>query len=136
MIGAGAAWGIYSLRGRKAGDPLPATAQNFLWSLPLSAGLFALSPGTHSPSADGVRWAVLSGAIASGLGYVVWYSVLPRISATRAATVQLTVPVLAALGGIMFLSESVSLRLLAASALVLGGVALAVFGRRRSSTAS
>ena len=131
MICAGLAWGIYSLRGRKLGDPLPVTAANFLWAVPLAALLFFVAPGTPYYSAPGLGWAVLSGALASGVGYAVWYAVLPRLTATRAATLQLTVPVLAALGGVLFLRETISARLVLASLLVLGGVALAILGRRR-----
>jgi drug/metabolite transporter (DMT)-like permease len=131
MIVAGAAWGVYSLRGRKARDPLPATAANFCWAVLPGVLLLLLRPEGQHITAAGMRWAVLSGALASGAGYAVWYAVLPRLSAARAATVQLTVPVLAALGGVAFLGEVVSARLLLASLLVLGGVALAVFGRRR-----
>jgi len=131
MVLAGVAWGVYSLRGRRAGDPLPATAANFVWAVPPALLLLALAPGGHHLTAAGVRWAVLSGALASGGGYALWYAVLPRLTATRAATVQLTVPVLAALGGVVFLAETISARLLLASVLVLGGVTLAVLGRRR-----
>ena len=126
MVLAGAAWGVYSLRGRQAGDPLPATTSNFLWSVLPALVLLGLAADGGRLSAAGVRWAVLSGALASGVGYAVWYTVLPRLTAMRAATVQLTVPVLAALGGIGFLAETVSTRLLLSSALVLGGVGLAV----------
>jgi drug/metabolite transporter (DMT)-like permease len=129
MIAAGTAWGVYSLRGRRAGAPLAVTATNFLWSVPL--GLAWLAMVERHVSVPGVISAVLSGAVASGAGYAVWYTVLPRLTATRAATVQLTVPILAALGGVAFLGEKLSLRLLGASALVLGGVGLAIAARRR-----
>ena len=129
MIAAGTAWGVYSLRGRRAGAPLAVTATNFLWSVPL--GLAWLAMAERHVSVSGVISAVLSGAVASGAGYAVWYTVLPRLTATRAATVQLTVPILAALGGVAFLGEKLSLRLLGASALVLGGVGLAIAARRR-----
>ncbi len=131
MLLAGVAWGIYSLRGRRAGDPLPTTAANFIWAVPLGALLLLVNPDGRHLTATGIQWAVLSGALASGVGYAVWYSVLPKLTATRAATVQLTVPVIAALGGVAFLAETISSRLLIASALVLGGVALAILGRRR-----
>ena len=132
MILAGLAWGVYSLRGRKLGDPLPMTAANFLWAVPLAVIAFFAVPGTPYYSPAGVGWALLSGALASGVGYAVWYAVLPRLTATRAATLQLTVPVLAALGGVIFLGETISVRLVGASLLVLGGVGLAIQGRRRS----
>ncbi|WP_343125161.1 DMT family transporter [Opitutus sp. GAS368] len=131
MALAGVAWGVYSLRGRKLGDPLATTAGNFVWAVPLGLLLFVAAPGRAQVSAAGVTWAVLSGALASGAGYAVWYAALPRLTATRAATLQLTVPVLAALGGVLFLAETLSARLVLASVLVLGGVALAIAGRRR-----
>jgi len=130
MIVAGVAWGGYSLRGRKLGDPLRTNATNFLWAVPLGLVLFLAGPVPVHVSPVGLGWAVLSGALASGVGYAVWYAVLPRLTAARAATVQLTVPVLASLGGVLFLGEAISTRLVLASLLVLGGVALAVFGRR------
>jgi drug/metabolite transporter (DMT)-like permease len=127
MVGAGVAWGIYSLRGRGGGDPLRSTAGNFLRaSLPALLLWLVLLPRTRFDSA-GVAYAVLSGALASGVGYAIWYTVLPTLSATRAASVQLSVPVLAALGGIAFLAEPLTLRLVAAAVLVLGGIALVVF---------
>jgi drug/metabolite transporter (DMT)-like permease len=132
MLLAGVAWGIYSLRGRRTGaDPLQRTAANFIWSVPLAALLPLASPETEHFTSKGMVLAILSGALASGVGYAVWYSVLPRLTATRAATVQLTVPVIAALGGALILSEAISSRLLIAAVLVLGGVALAILGRRR-----
>ncbi|HKB57415.1 MAG TPA: DMT family transporter [Lacunisphaera sp.] len=130
MTLAGVAWGVYSLRGRKLGDPLQTTAANFLWTVPLGLLLFVAGSGGSHVSPAGILWAVLSGALASGVGYAVWYAALPRLTATRAATLQLTVPVLAALGGVAFLVETISTRLVLASLLVLGGVALAIFGRR------
>jgi drug/metabolite transporter (DMT)-like permease len=130
MIVAGVAWGVYSLRGRKPGDPLLTTTANFLWAAPLGAVLFLAGRNATHVSPAGLGWAVVSGALASGVGYALWYAVLPRLTATRAATLQLTVPVLAALGGVLFLHETISLRLILASVFVLGGVALAIFGRR------
>ena len=132
MALAGAAWGVYSLRGRQAQDPLPATAANFCWAVLPGLLVLGLAPGTLHVTAPGVQWAVLSGALASGVGYAVWYAVLPRLTAARAATVQLTVPVLAAVGGVAFLDEEISPRLLLAAVLVLGGVALAVFSRKKA----
>ncbi len=131
MALAGVAWGVYSLRGRQLGDPLATTAGNFVWATPLGLLLFAVTPGPAHVSTPGVAWAVLSGALASGGGYAVWYAALPRLTATRAATLQLTVPVLAALGGVLFLAETLSSRLLLAAVLVLGGVAVAIAGHRR-----
>jgi drug/metabolite transporter (DMT)-like permease len=132
MAAAGVAWGVYSLRGRQHGDPLATNAGNFVWAVPLGVLLFAVSPARAHVSAAGATWAMLSGALASGVGYAVWYAALPRLTATRAATLQLAVPVLAALGGVLFLGEALSTRLVLASVLVLGGVAGAIAGRRRA----
>jgi drug/metabolite transporter (DMT)-like permease len=126
MTGAGIAWGIYSLRGKGAGDPTSVTAGNFWRSVVFAAVLsMALLRWTNLDPA-GIRYAIVSGAIASGVGYVIWYSALPGLKATTAATVQLSVPALAAVGGILFLSESITLRLLLASLLILGGIGLAI----------
>jgi len=126
MICAGIAWGIYSLRGKGAGDPATATAGNFLRAVVFAAGLsMALLPWLKLDR-GGVGYAMLSGAIASGVGYVIWYSALPGLKAASAATVQLSVPVLAAAGGILFLGESITLRFCLASIAVLGGIALVV----------
>jgi drug/metabolite transporter (DMT)-like permease len=126
MLGAGIAWGIYSLRGKGAGDPASTTAGNFWRAVFFAAVLsMALLPWLKLDRA-GVEYAILSGAIASGVGYVIWYSALPGLKAASAATVQLSVPVLAAGGGILFLGESITLRFLLASIAVLGGIALVV----------
>lgn len=130
MALAGIAWGVYSLRGRRSGDPLQTTAANFIWAVPPAFVLFLVGRSGSIISPSGMGWALLSGALASGVGYALWYAALPRLTATRAATLQLTVPVIAALGGVAFLAETVSFRLALASALVLGGVGLAIFGRR------
>ena len=124
MVGAGLGWGIYSLAGRGAVDPLAATAWNFLLSVPLVVP-FGLMAGVETPDLVGVALALVSGAVTSGLGYALWYAVLPRLGAARAAVAQLTVPVIAALGGAVLLAEVPGLRFWLASALVLGGVALA-----------
>lgn len=124
MAGAGLGWGVYSLAGRGAVDPLAATAWNFLLSVPLVVP-FGLLAGVAAPDAVGVALAVVSGAVTSGLGYALWYAVLPRLGAARAAVAQLTVPVIAALGGAVLLAEVPDLRFWLAAALVLGGVALA-----------
>ncbi len=132
MLGAGIAWGIYSLRGKSAGDPASATAGNFLRAVPLAALLsLVLLPWARLDRA-GIVYAVVSGALASGVGYAIWYTALPGLKATSAATVQLTVPVLAAIGGIMMLGESITLRLLFASVAVLGGIALVIVEKRRA----
>jgi drug/metabolite transporter (DMT)-like permease len=131
MLGAGVAWGIYSLRGKNAGDPASATAGNFLRAVPLAAVLsIALLPWARLDSA-GIGYAILSGAIASGVGYAIWYTALPGLKAATAATVQLSVPVLAAAGGIIFLGESITLRFLLATVAVLGGIALVVIEKPR-----
>jgi drug/metabolite transporter (DMT)-like permease len=129
MAVAGISWGVYSLRGRGARDPLRETAVNFRKAVPLAACLVAVALRRAHVTAEGAMWAALSGAVASGLGYVVWYAALRGLSAIRAATVQLAVPVLAAAGGVLFLGEHVSARLVVAAVLVLGGIALAVAGR-------
>jgi drug/metabolite transporter (DMT)-like permease len=135
MAAAGVAWGVYSLRGRGVADPLRATAGNFLRSLPFTLIVSAvLVDGLHA-SARGVALAIASGALTSGVGYVIWYAALRGLNATRAATVQLSVPVIAALGGTLLLSEPITLRLALSSAAVLGGIAL-VFVQRTAITAA
>jgi drug/metabolite transporter (DMT)-like permease len=124
MAVAGLGWGVYSLAGRGATDPLAATAWNFLLSVPLVLPL-GLAAGVASPDPVGVVLAVVSGAVTSGLGYALWYQVLPRLGAARAAVAQLSVPVIAALGGAAILAELPGLRFWMAAGLVLGGVALA-----------
>jgi drug/metabolite transporter (DMT)-like permease len=127
---AGIAWGVYSLRGRKAPDPLRATASNFLWSVPLA--LLSVPTFAHPPtvSTEGVALAVASGAIASGLGYVIWYAALAQLPAIAAASVQLSVPIIAAVGGVLFLGEHASVRLVLTSLAVLGGIALVLRSRQ------
>jgi len=133
MLAAGAAWGVYSLLGKGAGDPTAATGGNFLRALPFAAVLIlaAGTTGTVDRSVDymGALYAVLSGAVTSGLGYVLWYAALPMLRATSAATVQLCVPAIAALGGAVLLAEPVTMRLLVASVAVLGGIALTIYRR-------
>ena len=129
MAAAGVAWGLYSLRGRGAGDPVAATAGNFLRAAPLALGLSVVYASSCQASAEGVALAIASGAVTSGLGYVVWYAALPGLSALRAATVQLSVPPLAAAGGVLLLGEVMSARLLLASAAILGGIGLVLFSR-------
>ena len=132
MLGAGVAWGVYSLRGKGAGDPLAVTAGNFLRAAPMAVVLSLLLYPATSVDAAGLLYAVASGALASGIGYAIWYTALPGLRSTSAATVQLSVPVLAALGGIVFLGESASLRLLLASVAVLGGIALVIRQKHRA----
>ncbi len=138
MAGAGVAWGVYSLRGRGSQDPLAATAGNFLISLPLALGMLGVSVavvGGVRVTAQGFGLAVTSGALASGVGYSLWYAALPHLTATRAAIVQLSVPVLAAVGGTLLLGERVSARLVGAGAAVLCGVLLALVARGRKAAA-
>ena len=135
MLLAGIAWGVYSLRGKGAGDPLQVTAGNFLRAVPIAAVLSLLLFGGSAISATGVYYAVASGALASGIGYAIWYTALPALPATTAASVQLSVPVIAALGGIAFLGEPLSLRLVAASAAILGGIALVIVRKRGAPSA-
>ncbi|HEV2097083.1 MAG TPA: DMT family transporter [Chthoniobacterales bacterium] len=132
MLGAGVAWGIYSLRGKAAGDPVCATSGNFLRAVPLAAVLSVALLSSASLDSAGIGYAILSGAIASGVGYAIWYTALPGLKVASAATVQLSVPVLAAAGGIIFLSEPITLRFLFASVAVLGGIALVVIEKRRA----
>ena len=132
MLAAGAAWAVYSLRGRGAGDPTVVTAGNFLRAAPIGLLLVLVFQAKLSLSASGIGYAIASGALASGLGYAVWYTVLPSLPATHAATVQLFVPVIAAVGGIFLLGETPSLRLVVAAVAILGGIAL-VIGWRWSS---
>ncbi len=130
MALAGVAWGVYSLRGRGSTSPIAVTADNFARSVPMVLVVTLVMMGQRSASASGLLLAVTSGALASGLGYAIWYAALPGLTATRAATVQLCVPVVAALGGVVFVGEMVTLRLVVAAMAVLGGVALAVWGHR------
>lgn len=135
MLGAGVAWGVYSLRGKGAGDPIIVTAGNFLRAVPISVALsIIMSKGTSMDNA-GFWYAVSSGALASGIGYAIWYTALPALKATNAATVQLSVPVIAALGGIVFLAEPVNLRLILASIAILGGIALVILEKRHANGA-
>lgn len=130
MLSAGIAWGIYSLRGKGRGDPIRVTAGNFLRAVPLAAALSAIIHSSAALDRAGLLYAVLSGALASGIGYAIWYTALPSLKATNAATVQLTVPVLAALGGIVFLGEPLTLRLVLASIAILGGIALVILEKQ------
>jgi drug/metabolite transporter (DMT)-like permease len=132
MAAAGIGWAAYSLRGRKASRPVVANAASFLRAVPLSMAACALGwRGAHL-DLRGVLLAVASGGLASGIGYSLWYAALPSLSTTRAAIVQLTVPVLAAAAAVILLSESLSPRLLGAGSAILGGVALAILARGRA----
>jgi drug/metabolite transporter (DMT)-like permease len=135
MLLAGIAWGVYSLRGRGAGDPTAVTAGNFLRAVPMAGAAIAiallLAPDAMQIDAPGSLYAIASGALTSGLGYAIWYRALPQLRASTAATVQLSVPVITAVAGVLLLSEPVSLRLVLASIAVLGGVALVVLLPKR-----
>ena len=152
MVCAGIAWGIYSLRGKAVRDPLQVTTGNFIPAIPLaillmlfvqSSALFGknwfgnnlfdgIFFGDEPLSGLGIVYAILSGALASGVGYAVWYSVLPALKATTAASVQLSVPVITAVGGVIFLSEELTPRLVLASMAILGGIALVIVEKNTS----
>lgn len=132
MAAAGAGWGIYSLSARGTRDPLGATGWNFLLAVPAAAVLLASVPAAAAVPLRpaGLSLAIVSGAVTSGLGYALWYAILPKLGAARAAVAQLTVPVIAAFGGLFLIGEAVTLRLVVAGMLVLCGVALATVPRR------
>lgn len=136
MLIAGMAWGVYSIRGKatggqSAGDPTRVTAGNFLRASLFAVLLSVLLYSEFKTDGTGVWYAMASGAITSGLGYAIWYSVVPRLKAANAATVQLSVPVIAALGGIVVLGESITLRFALASLVILGGIALVILSKSR-----
>jgi drug/metabolite transporter (DMT)-like permease len=126
MALAGIAWGIYTIRGKASVNPLSTTGWNFIATIPLSVLAYLFFRSDAHLTSKGVTLAILSGTLASGIGYVIWYSALPSLSRTTAATVQLSVPVIAAFGGVLLLSEPVTLRLLIASLVVLGGIYLTI----------
>lgn len=132
MLVSGLAWGVYSLLGRCAGDPLAATAGNFLRATPLSLVLLMPFFGKLSLDYSGLAYALLSGALTSGVGYALWYSALKGLTAIQGSSVQLSVPIIAALAGAMLLGESITLRLVMVAFLTLGGIALVVWGRGRA----
>lgn len=126
MISAGLAWAVYSLRGKGAGDALRVTAGNFVRTVPVALVMSLLFMGSAQVDTAGAFYAIASGAITSGIGYAIWYAALPHLKATSAATLQLSVPVIAAVGGIVWLGEPLTLRLLLASLAILGGIALVI----------
>ena len=126
MLAAGIAWGIYSLRGKAVGDPTSVTAGNFLRAVPAAVALSLATIPWVSLDTAGILFAIASGALASGIGYAVWYAALRGLKATSAATVQLSVPVIAALAGVAFLAEPITLRLAVTSAAILGGIAMVI----------
>ena len=130
MLAAGIAWGIYSLRGKGAKLPIEATAGNFIRATPLALVLLVIFWPGGEFHAEGMAYAVASGAIASALGYALWYSILAHIPAVKAATLQLSVPVLAVFAGWLFLDETVTLRIILSSLAVLGGVAMVIWVKK------
>lgn len=132
MLGAGMAWGVYSLRGAASSDATGATAGNFLRAVPFAGALSVAMLPWVSLDSTGVYYAIASGALTSGLGYAIWYTVLKALTTSSAATVQLSVPVIAAVGGIAFLDEQISARLLISSTAILGGIALVIFDKRHA----
>lgn len=133
MILSGISWGVYSLLGRGSKNPLQDTMGNFVRSAPLiigtTIGLFLVAD-MWPVDPKGILFATLSGALASGIGYAIWYAVLPKLARTSAGVVQLTVPAIATAGGILFLGEQLSLRFVVASVLILAGVAIATIFKR------
>lgn len=126
MLAAGIAWGLYSLAGHGASDALADTAGNFAWAVPLVLAFWLGAHGGAHLERAGVGWALISGAVTSGLGYAIWYRALPHLTSVTAGVVQLAVPILAALGGVLLLDEHLTVRLVAASVLVLGGIAVTI----------
>jgi drug/metabolite transporter (DMT)-like permease len=131
MAGAGVAWGIYSIRGQAGRDAIAVTAGNFLRAVPFAAAASMILLSRARIDHAGIFYAVVSGALTSGLGYVIWYNALPGLKATSAATVQLSVPVLAATGGILLLGEPITLRYVLTSVAVLGGIFLVIIEKRQ-----
>ena len=131
MVTAGVSWGVYSLRGFNVRHPIAVTSDNFLRSLPFALVVSLVMLSSLDVTAKGLVWSVISGAITSGIGYVIWYAALQNLSTTRAATVQLFVPIIAAFGGVLFLSEQITLRLIFAAILIIGGVGLTLTYRQR-----
>lgn len=130
MLSAGFAWGVYSLRGKNAGDAIQISAGNFLRAAPIAIIFSGFMLDRLSADYLGLLLAVASGAVASGIGYAIWYSVLPALKSTNAATVQLSVPVISTLGGVVFLGEPITMRMVLASAAILGGIALVIWQKQ------
>lgn len=131
MAVAGIAWGFYTLRGKGSPDPLADTTGNFVRSVPMIVLACIPFLPQINLSNRGIFLAILSGAIASGVGYTAWYAALKHLSSTRAAVLQLAVPVIAAVGGVFFLAEAPTIRLLIAAALILGGIGLTIAGKSK-----
>ena len=134
MTIAGISWAGYTLMGRESTHPLQDTAYNFLRALPLVVVLLAVTFQTAHIRSQGIWLAILSGSLASGLGYAIWYHALKSLTATRAAVVQLLVPIFAAAGGFIFIQEAITSRLLLSSLFILGGILLVVMGKEKNST--
>lgn len=132
MLSAGAAWGVYSLRGKGKGDATRVTGGNFLRAAVMAVALSLVRHDVAALDSAGIWYAIASGALTSGIGYAIWYTALPALKATHAATVQLSVPVIAALAGIVFLGESMTVRLVLASVAILGGVAMVILEKQGS----
>lgn len=132
MLSSGIAWGIYSLRGKGVDDPVRATAGNFLRAALMAAVLSLAMLNSFSVDRAGFLCALTSGALTSAIGYAIWYTVLPHLKMTQASTVQLSAPVLAAVGGTVFLGEAVTVRMVLASIAILGGIALVILRKQRT----
>ncbi len=132
MMGSGVAWGIYSLRGKRVANPIQATAGNFLRAACIAALMSLVMFSSISVDRAGLIYALASGALTSGIGYAIWYTVLPALRVTHASAVQLCVPAIAAVGGTAFLGEPITLRMVLASVTILGGIALVILVKHRA----
>ena len=130
MLAAGFAWGIYSIQGQQSLNPLADTAANFLRTLPLAVVLGLIMGPQIKLDPTGLAYAIASGSLASGLGYTLWYMALSDLRALSAATIQLSVPLIAALGGIVLLGETLTLRLVLTGAAILSGILLVIQGKK------
>jgi drug/metabolite transporter (DMT)-like permease len=130
MAGAGICWGLYSLRGRRSRDPLVSTAHNFMRTVPIGLATLAIQWKSAFVTPTGVGLAVVSGALTSGVGYALWYAVLPELTAWRAAVIQLLTPVLTVAAAIVMLGESMTMRIAVAGALIISGVLLSLTAPR------
>ena len=129
MTIAGIAWGVYTLKGRDSKNPLMDTAYNFFRTIPLVLLLTISTINNTNYSSEGILLAVVSGGIASGIGYTIWYAALGGLSSTQAAVLQLSVPIIAAFGGVIFVSEVITFRLMISAMMVLGGILIVVLGK-------
>ena len=129
MVIAGVAWGLYTMRGKRSGSPLTDTGGNFFLAAIPAAMLGTMLPASPAPRPEGIWLGVVSGAVASGLGYTIWYAALKGLTPVRAAVVQVATPVIAAAAGVLLLAESLTPRLLVSGALVTGGIILTIYGQ-------